>query len=750
MDFLSKLDLREIIDTSGAYIPGHGTPTVILIGRNQFPVAATVRAVLGIRGEPGRPTAPFKGRVWSSITSHVLDPGYEDSYISVIDMPRHTLRSHPWSLSGGGALELAQSLEQGSPATLGLSASSLGIVAVTGQDDFYVIPTERDCERLGWHCHINFVEGDRVRDWGPIAGVQSAGWTYGSSLETLELTELGALGRWLSAYKAVLDKRKRFGVPMIERGYRWYEWQELYTSKLESKLSITFAFVATHNHFVLDRGGKVFNRSAPVIKLPEGASVEDHLRLLGALNSSVTCFWLKQNSHNMGSTVDTSGARTTLDAWENFYQFNVTTLKDLPLPVDTPLNYAKVLDGLAHELRHQTPVEVASRQPPTTAALQTARAEYHRLRALMIAHQEELDWEYYHLYGLIEDDLTYPGNVPEIALGERAFEIALARRIRDGEDSAWFDRHNSTALAEIPGHLPVDYRDLLQRRLEIIESNSGIRLLEKPEYKRRWAIEPWEKQVESALGDWLLDRVENHSLWYDREGRPTALSVAQLADVLDRNEDFRRVLRLWAGDPNIATGAALAKLLADESVPFLSAYRYKPSGQDKRAAWEQTWAQQRREDNGEKLAGPIPVPPKYKPADFARGSYWSHRGKFDVPKERFISYVGAGRDSDSTELLGWAGWNHADQALALAALISQRIDEGWETRRLVPLLAGLNELVPWVRQWHNKIDPEYGESVADTIDDELTARLAEHHLTVTDLTSWRPEPARGGRRTRTS
>ena len=28
-----------------------------------------------------------------------------------------------------------------------------------------------------------------------------------------------------------------------------------------------FAFVATHNHFVLDRGGKVFNRSAPVIKL---------------------------------------------------------------------------------------------------------------------------------------------------------------------------------------------------------------------------------------------------------------------------------------------------------------------------------------------------------------------------------------------------------------------------------------------------------------------------------------------------
>jgi hypothetical protein len=350
---------------------------------------------------------------------------------------------------------------------------------------------------------------------------------------------------------------------------------------------------------------------------------------------------------------------------------------------------------------------------------------------------------------LIEDDLTYKDDLPEIRPSERAFAIVLARELENGtSDTTWFSHHNHkfTPVTDIPGHLPTDYRELMQRRLVVIDSNPHIRLLEKPECKRRWATEMWDKQVESALRGWLLDRVADRSLWYDREERPSAQSVAQLADVLDRNEDFRRVLRLWAGDPNIATGVALARLLVDESVPFLSAYRYKPSGLDKRAAWEQTWALQRREDNGEKLDRPISVPPKYKPADFAKGSYWSHRGKLDVPKERFISYTGAGRDSDSTELLGWAGWDHADQALALAALISQRIDEGWETPRLVPLLAGLNELAPWVRQWHNEIDPEYGESVADTIDDELTARLAEHHLSITDLTSWRPEPARRGRR----
>ncbi len=58
-------------------------------------------------------------------------------------------------------------------------------------------------------------------------------------------------------------------------------------------LSIAFAFVATHNHFVLDRGGKVFKQSAPVIKLPAGATKAEHLGLLGLLNSSTACFWMK-------------------------------------------------------------------------------------------------------------------------------------------------------------------------------------------------------------------------------------------------------------------------------------------------------------------------------------------------------------------------------------------------------------------------------------------------------------------------
>src|SRR5207248_7559308 len=44
-DFLPTVDLRLVANTSGVYIPGHGTPTVILVGRNHAPVGSTVRAL---------------------------------------------------------------------------------------------------------------------------------------------------------------------------------------------------------------------------------------------------------------------------------------------------------------------------------------------------------------------------------------------------------------------------------------------------------------------------------------------------------------------------------------------------------------------------------------------------------------------------------------------------------------------------------------------------------------------------------
>lgn len=40
-------------------------------------------------------------------------------------------------------------------------------------------------------------------------------------------------------------------------------------------------------------------------------------------------------------------------------------------------------------------------------------------------------------------------------------------------------------------------------------------------------------------------------------------------------------------------------------------------------------------------------------------------------------------------------------------------NEGWPVDRLQPLLAGLQELLPWLKQWHNDLDPVHSERMGD-------------------------------------
>jgi hypothetical protein len=294
---------------------------------------------------------------------------------------------------------------------------------------------------------------------------------------------------------------------------------------------------------------------------------------------------------------------------------------------------------------------------------------------------------------------------------------------------------------------PAGYRELVERRLDLIAEHPYIRLLEKPEYKRRWSQESWEKRQERALRGWLLDRLENRRFWFDGGDGAEPKSVGQLADEVTRDTDTVSVLALWEGRPDVPVSESLEKLLADEAVPFLAAYRYKDSGMRTRAAWEETWDLQRREDRGEKV-GPIPVPPKYTSADFRRPSYWRARGKLDVPKERFILYPDANRQGDPTTLLGWAGWDHAEQSLALSRIIGEREQEGWDDEHLVPLVAGLAELQPWVDQWHSDVDERYGVSLAAFCREQLDQRAVQVGKTRAELAAWRPAPGGRGRKPR--
>ena len=90
------------------------------------------------------------------------------------------------------------------------------------------------------------------------------------------------------------------GKTKVESGLSWYEYGRLTYTKLRTHLSIAYGEISTHNHFVLDRGGNVFNRTAPVIKLTADSTEDDHIALLGVLNSSTACFYLRKVCYNKG------------------------------------------------------------------------------------------------------------------------------------------------------------------------------------------------------------------------------------------------------------------------------------------------------------------------------------------------------------------------------------------------------------------------------------------------------------------
>src|SRR5205823_2823417 len=133
-------------------------------------------------------------------------------------------------------------------------------------------------------------------------------------------------------------------------------------------------------------------------------------------------------------------------------------------------------------------------RPLCQPALVEARRDFEGLLEQMISIQEELDWQAYRWYGLVDEDLSVP-NAPPIKFGQRAFEIVLARRLASGElVTSWFERHQSTPTLDLPSDWPAEYRELVEKRIVLAEKNADLALIERPEYKRRWNIEPWEQR----------------------------------------------------------------------------------------------------------------------------------------------------------------------------------------------------------------------------------------------------------------
>jgi hypothetical protein len=736
--FARSVDMTEIIDTSGAYIPGHGVPTMIIVGRNRPPRSTVpVRLVTGLRGEPTMPESPPQGQVWQAIVAQVDHVGSTSKWVAVEDVPREEFAKSPWVLSSRDSRRLLDRFTSGTP--LSEQVKRIGYIGVTGADDIFAADP-RALHRTGAEkaAVVRILTGSGVRDWG-VNHTREAFLPYdGTSL--LDLSELPSLAKRLWPYRTTLDSRQ-MPASFTVSGRAWYSWTQ-YFPVPAGQTAVVFAWMATHPHFALLDRDLVPLQSAPVIVFPEGTDRERILDVLGVLNSSCAAFWLRSTGMVKGGGSDVQFAD---ESWTAAMEITGTRLLDFPLPADCRIGLSAEMDELARRFASAHPLAVVRDARPSERLLQMTRAYRTGARRRMIALQEEIDWHVYKLYGILSEDLRAPeGAVPDLDVGERAFEIVLARKIAAGElSSSWFVRHGSRPVTEIPAHWPEAYRRVVQQRVQAIESSRVVSVLEQPEYKRRWQTDSWNMLEAEALRSWLLERMEDRDLWFEGD-QPRLRTLSQLTDDLSGDADFVAVAALYAAHTELAD--VVSDLIEAEHVPHLSALRYKSSGLSKHAVWEGVWEQQRTDVSvGDELTrrrirDRIPVPPTYTSADFAKPSYWSLRGKFDMADERFISYGTA--FGPLPELYGWAGWDHLQQAHALATYISRGPVERDE---IVPMLAGVLELQPWLDQWHSELEPSSDARPSDVIRAIIDDAEAEYGLSDEELRGWRPPPPRRGR-----
>jgi hypothetical protein len=703
---LASLDLTLVVDTSQAYIPFHGTPTVMLFGRNQNPVFQQIRAVMGKRGESGVPEEPAQGRVWSSIVEGWDQPGFENEYVSVAELSREILGRHPWSLGGGGAAKLRTTLEGQAARTIGQIADSIGFGAITGADEVFVQPKSVLVMHRVENCRP-MITGDVLRNWG-LSTSDYTVWPNDSNANPLPDAQAVDAIRFFWPYRAVLRDRRVFSRPIEERGIKWWQVREVYTDRFRTPLTIAFAFVATHNHFVLDRGGKVFNRSAPVIKLPPDATEDDHLALLGLLNSSTACFWMKQVFHNKGAS---SGDTIRRENWEPFIEFDSTKMKLFPV-VAIParvIPYARRLDALARTRADRSVASILGDLEPRAetstlkAALEARRCADLADFMMMVSLQEELDWLCYNLYGLDEStDVILPDQVEPMLPTALPWLLTLAEKDRDvraalarGESTEdlptdWFPRHGWDPIIEVPPSLTPFTRRRIQARRDRTQVTPALALIETANFKRRWYRPDYEAEEQEALRLWLADRVEAEAKTFNR-----TFNLEQMVAALQDDTRVLAICEVLTGRRDFSLSLLVGEALQGDAVPSHRFHLYKPSGLLKREVWERTWADQRREDAGEAVAPQ--VPPAYELKDFLRIEYWQLRGKLDVPKERFIAFTEMPGNA-SEPRYGWAGWTPIQRVRALLALDEDLDDQGIPVEDRIGLLDSAWRLLPEAAQ----------------------------------------------------
>jgi len=711
-EVLSKYDLGAVVDLSGAYIPGHGTPTLLLFACNQPPSDKTVLLFSNMKGEPGTPGDPTRGQVWQSVLrGYTEGDGYRSEFIDVAARPRELLKCHPWQF-GGPATRLLERVTAKAACPLEhLLETSVGFSVIISLDDVYLHPAD-SLRRFGIRSgHFRpILAGVDIRDWKALATTQAI-YPYHDDFSLVKFEDDSPERGFLDLYQTHLEQRPTFGGSTFKiDGRPWYEYHQFPISKASIPRTIAFAEIATHNHFVYHPQGRIYARTAPVIKLKDQENPA-HLCLTALLNTAFVCFFLKQVCYNKGTGDDPVRDR---------YVYAGNYLAMTPIPhnygTDTPtrscmLALAKETTSLTNQFSGLTMRKLFERDgeayhvwnaqldgyiprhpdvPEFSASTHELRNSRDKLielrediRARMIFLQEEMDWVAYDMYGLLkskpplaEDYLSRAEyEAARLELGQRPFEVA-----GKGYEGDWPEGYQ-------PQPVPESLRPLTEARIAIIQSNPDVALLEDPLYKRRWIPPDYDAEFREAAEWWLAEKLE----WaLEQHGHP--ISLRQWARVLGRDERVNAALEVLTGTPMFDLEQELLQIIRANSAPNRPEHYLKPAGLRKLYATR----------TPRPAEGAAPVVPRFNRKDFADATAWKLRGKLNIPRERFIYYaefdhtgrVDAAPDSGGP-WFGWAGWDAAQRADALAFLLDRANRAGWELRwRQCGLRAALRDLLP--------------------------------------------------------
>src|SRR5215831_3245563 len=143
-------------------------------------------------------------------------------------IPREMFAKHPWSIGGGGQLELKAMLESATEATLGEIVDSIGITSFTLEDEAYILPTDTVRRRGVAQQNLRpMVVGDSIRDW-VLQFCDPAIFPYNTNFAPLAEEPAQPLFRHLSLYRTCLANNKMFGgKTKVEAGLKWYEYGRL-------------------------------------------------------------------------------------------------------------------------------------------------------------------------------------------------------------------------------------------------------------------------------------------------------------------------------------------------------------------------------------------------------------------------------------------------------------------------------------------------------------------------------------------